>query len=294
MNWLTGLEEILIENEPLKNHTWLRIGGPARFFFRPKTIEQVKTIIKRCKENNISWKVIGQGANILVNDKGIDGAVIKLDTDGFGQIEFDNSSVVVGSAVPLPKLIQETIKKGLGGVEILVGIPGSVGGAVKVNAGGRFGDIGTVTSVVWSIDTDGEDSIREKPELTFEYRKSNITDQIIIKARLDLTPEDPQRLLTRMKETFIIKKNTQPLSSFSAGCIFKNPPDSKPAGMLIDQAGLKGYRIGGAVVSERHANFIINEGNATFEDVIQLMKIIQEKVFDKFNVKLEPEIEIWE
>lgn len=294
MSWLVGLEEIVVENEPLRNHTWFRVGGPARYFFRPRDLQQIKEIIKRCKEEGIRWRVLGGGANILVSDEGIDAAVIKLDDKSFGGCEFEDSVAIVSAGCSLPWLVRETVKRGLGGLEVLVGIPGTVGGAVKVNAGGRFGEIGRVVSAVWSVDVDGELVVREKPELRFDYRCSNIQDQLITKVRMELTPEDPQRLLTRMKETFIVKKNSQPLSRFSAGCIFRNPPGGKPAGMLIDQAGLKGYRVGGAVVSDQHANFIVNDGNATFKDIISLIDIIKKRVADKFGIELELEIEIWE
>ncbi len=294
MNLFTGLEEIITENEPLAKFTWLNIGGPAEFFAKPKTEDQLKTLVIRCKENNIPFRILGQGANILINDKGIKGLVIKLDETGFGEMKFDNHSVQAGAACTLGSVIRESIKKGMGGMEELVGIPGTIGGAVKGNAGSKFADIGTITSSVTVIDNTGTIYTREKPELVFEYRKSNISSQIITQVTFELVPDDPNRLLNRMKETFIIKKNSQPLSSRSAGCIFKNPPNEKPAGLLIDRAGLKGTQIGGAMISDRHANFIVNQGNATFDDIRKLIDTIRNKVFEQFGIELKLEIEIWE
>lgn len=294
MNLFTGLEEIITENEPLAKYTWLNIGGPAEFFAKPKNEDQLKTLILRARENDIPLRVLGQGANILVSDAGVKGLTIKLDEQGFSKIEFTDEGLTAGSAATLGSVIQKTVKKGMSGFEELVGIPGTIGGAIKGNAGSKFSDIGAITTSVTVIDNTGTIYTREKPELVFEYRKSNITDQIIISASFELVPEDPARLLNRMKENFIIKKNSQPLSSRSAGCIFKNPTGQKPAGLLIDRAGLKGMKIGGAMISDKHANFIVNQGDATFDDIRKLIDTVREKIYEKFNVSLELEIEIWE
>jgi len=294
MNLFAGLEEITTENEPLAKHTWLKIGGPARYFVRPRSQEELGMVIGRCRENNFPWKIIGQGANLLVSDKGVNAAVIKLDQDGFKSIETDKTTVTVGAGASLSMVIQETIKAGLSGMEVLVGIPSSMGGAVKMNAGGRFGDIGTLVSEVEVVDTTGTVSWREKPELIFEYRSTNINDQIVTRAKLELTPDAENRILSRMREPWILKKTSQPLSLRSAGCVFKNPEGDQPAGMLIDRAGLKGTSVGGASVSEQHANFIINQETATYEDVMGLINLIKKTVYDKNGVELELEIEVWD
>jgi len=294
MNLFAGLEEITTENEPLAKHTWLKIGGPARYFVRPRSQEELGMVIGRCRENNFPWKIIGQGANLLVSDKGVNAAVIKLDQDGFKSIETDKTTVTVGAGASLSMVIQETIKAGLSGMEVLVGIPSSMGGAVKMNAGGRFGDIGTLVSEVEVVDTTGTVSWREKPELIFEYRSTNINDQIVTRAKLELTPDAENRILSRMREPGILKKTSQPLSLRSAGCVFKNPEGDQPAGMLIDRAGLKGTSVGGASVSEQHANFIINQETATYEDVMGLINLIKKTVYDKNGVELELEIEVWD
>jgi UDP-N-acetylmuramate dehydrogenase len=237
--------------------------------------------------------VLGQGANLLIDDSGIDAVIIHLEDESFGEILINDTIVTVGGGTTLGRVIQETIKQGLSGMEVLVGIPGTVGGAVRMNAGGRFGDIGTLISQIHVVDTSGSPFWREKPELVFEYRNTNIQDQVITKVSFELMGDDPQRILHRMKETWILKKNSQPLSLHSAGCVFKNPSSDQPAGMLIDRAGLKGKAIGGASVSTQHANFIVNQDNAKFSDVMELIDLIKKTIQDKNGIDLELEIEVW-
>lgn len=294
MNLFAGLEEITTENEPLAKYTWLKIGGPARYFIKPRSAEELATVICRCRENGFPWRVLGQGANLLIDDKGINAAVIKLDHEAFRQIDLAATSVTIGAGASLSVAVQETIKAGLSGMEILVGIPGSLGGAIKMNAGGRFGDIGTLVAQIEVVDTSGTAFWREKPELSFDYRETNITDQVVTQVQLELTPDDPHRILTRMRETWILKKTSQPLSLRSAGCVFKNPSPDQPAGMLIDRAGLKGKAVGAASVSDQHANFIINQENATFADIMGLIELVRKTVYEKNGVELELELEVWQ
>ena len=293
MNLFDGLEEIITENESLAPFTWMRIGGPARYFLRPKSEDQLQTIIRRCRENNFPWKIMGQGANLLITDKGINAAVIKLDPEGFGKIEITKNTATLGAGASMSLAIQETIKGGLSGMEVLVGIPGSTGGAIKMNAGGRFGDIGTLISRVQVVDTSGTSFWREKPELVFEYRSANIYDQVITRAELELSEDDPNRILSRMRETWILKKTSQPMSLRSAGCVFKNPPGEQPAGLLIDKAGLKGTTLGGATISEQHANFIVNQDHATYEDVMALITLVKKTIYENHGIELELELEVW-
>jgi len=294
MSLFAGLEEILIENEPLSTHTWFKIGGPARYFLKPRNKRQLQTIISRCRENDFPWRILGHGANLLVDDAGLNCAVISLDHKAFGEMEFsDKRCAKVGAAASLGGFVIESVRAGFSGAEVLVGIPGTVGGAVKINAGGRFGDIGTLVSSATVLDGSGEIFGRERGDLSFEYRNSNIGEQIITEVELELVPDDPMRVLNKMREVWIIKKSSQPLVSRSAGCIFKNPSPDKPAGVLIDKAGLKGASVGGATISEQHANFITAEAGTRFSDVISLIELIREKVKDAFDITLELEIEIW-
>lgn len=293
MSLFTGLDEIVTENEPLANYTWFKIGGPAQYLVRPRNDQELQTALARCRDSNLPWRVLGHGANLLVDDAGICGAVIQLDPTHFGHMDFDDATAALGGAATLAKFVLESVRRGLGGTEVLAGIPGSLGGAVKMNAGGRYGDIATLVSRVKVIDESGHAFWRERPELIFDYRWTNIHHQIVTAVELNLVPDDPTRILNKMREVWIIKKASQPLSSRSAGCVFKNPSPHQPAGALIDKAGLKGTRIGNTFVSDQHANFIIAEPGATYADVISLINRIKQTVADSFGIQLQPEVEIW-
>jgi len=293
MNIFNGLEEIVETDYPLAKRTWYGLGGAADYFIRPKTIEQLKEVIRLCSENNIRIYVMGFGSNLLISDKGLRGAVIKLGAEQFAQIEFDGVEVTAWAGAELSKLVLTCVKKGLSGVEALTGIPGSVGGAVKMNAGGNFGDFGAAIETVILMDSKGNIFKKSKPELVFDYRRTNITANFILNAQLKLNESDSEQIMRTVKEIWIYKKNNQPLNTRNSGCIFKNPRGGS-AGALIDRAGLKGLRVGGAVVSEKHANFIIAEKDCKSRDVKRLIEDIKLRVKEQFDVELELEIEIWD
>jgi len=293
MNIFNGLEEIVETDYPLAKRTWYGLGGAADYFIRPKTIEQLKEVIRLCSENNIRIYVMGFGSNLLISDKGLRGAVIKLGAEQFAQIEFDGVEVTAWAGAELSKLVLTCVKKGLSGVEALTGIPGSVGGAVKMNAGGNFGDFGAAIETVTLMDSKGNIFKKSKPELVFDYRRTNITANFILNAQLKLNESDSEQIMRTVKEIWIYKKNNQPLNTRNSGCIFKNPRGGS-AGALIDRAGLKGLRVGGAVVSEKHANFIIAEKDCKSRDVKRLIEDIKLRVKEQFDVELELEIEIWD
>jgi UDP-N-acetylmuramate dehydrogenase len=236
--------------------------------------------------------VLGLGANLLVGDEGVNGAVFRFSDDHWRQVRITGGRVEAGAGVDMQKLVLRTVKQGLAGVECLAGIPGTVGGGVRMNAGGKFGDIGAVVSRVQVMASDGTLFERTKDDLVFEYRSTNISAPFILGATLELEEEDPDRLVRRMKEIWMYKKNSQPLNTKNAGCIFKNPRGLS-AGALIDQAGLKGMRIGGAEVSTKHANFIIAHPGCRADDVLRLIKVIKEKVYEKNEIVLESEVKIW-
>lgn len=292
MSIFSGLEDIVREKCPLGEHTWYGLGGAADYFIRPKTTEQLKAVILRCRENDVPLRVLGYGSNLLIGDEGVKGAVIKLDSDEFCHFDFQETSLLAGAGANLNKLVLDSVRKGLGGLEALTGIPGSIGGAVRMNAGGSFGDIGSSIKSITVMDKEGNIFEKEKPELVFDYRWVNVTAPVILKATLELTESDPEAMLKMVKEVWIYKKNSQPLNTKNAGCIFKNPRGMS-AGALIDRAGLKGTQIGGAVVSEKHANFITTEKGCTSTDVKKLIELIQTKVKETLDVELETEIEIW-
>ena len=292
MNIFNGLEEIVEKDYSLADETWYGLGGPVDFFIRPKNTKQLKKVVQRCNENDIPMYVLGFGSNLLVGDEGLRAAVIKLDGEQFDQVKFDDEEVVAWAGAELSKVVMESVRKGLSGIEALTGIPGSIGGAIKMNAGGNFGDFGAAVDKVQLMDIEGNVFEKSKPELVFDYRRTNITAKFILNAQLKLTPADSEQIMRTVKEIWIYKKNTQPLNTKNSGCIFKNPRGVS-AGALIDRAGLKGLQIGGAVVSEKHANFINAEKGCTSSDVIQLIDTIKQKVKDQFNIDLELEIEIW-
>ena len=292
VNPFSGLEEFVTENEPLAPHTWYRIGGPARFYVRPRTVEELQESAKRCAENNVPVYVLGLGANLLVGDNGVDGAVFRLDHDYWRRVKFAGTTLEAGAGVDMQKLLLRTVKEGLSGIECLAGIPGTIGGGVRMNAGGKFGDIGAVISRANVMDVTGVLFERTKDDLVFDYRSTNISAKFILSATLELEQEDPERIMKKTKEIWMYKRNTQPLNAKNCGCIFKNPRGLS-AGALIDQAGLKGLRVGGAEVSDKHANFIIAHPGCRADDVMKLVKIIREKVFDKNEIHLESEVQIW-
>jgi UDP-N-acetylmuramate dehydrogenase len=292
-NPFAGLDEpVVAENVPLAPYTWYKIGGPARWFVRPRNVEELQDCARRCVENDVAIYVLGLGANLLVGDAGVDGAVFRLDQDYFRRVRYHENQVEVGAGVDMQKLILRTVREGLAGVECLAGIPGTVGGGIRMNAGGKFGDIGALVLKVAVMDQEGTLFERHRDDLVFDYRQTNISAKFILGATLALEPDDPDRIMRRTKEIWMFKRNTQPLNTKNCGCMFKNPRGLS-AGALIDQAGLKGMRVGGAEVSSKHANFIIAHPGCTADDVMKLVKIIREKVYDKNEIHLDTEVQIW-
>ena len=292
MSTFAGLEDVVRTDCPLGSRTWFGMGGNADYFITPRNIEQLQQAVTRCNDSSIAMYVLGYGSNLLIRDGGVRGAVIKLEDAGFKQTSFDGQTVTVGAGASLGELILTCVKKGLAGLEACTGIPGSIGGAVRMNAGGRFGDIGSVVESVTLMDRAGNIVDRQKPDLRFDYRSVNIRVPLILSATLQLIPGDPEQIMKSTHEIWIYKKNNQPLSTRSAGCIFKNPP-GQSAGALIDRAGLKGLSVGGATVSEKHANFIVAKEGCTSADVVKLIDTVRARVAEDFGIELELEVEIW-
>jgi UDP-N-acetylmuramate dehydrogenase len=296
MAWYEEFGEQVRLDVPLAPLTWFGLGGPAKFFVQPRDVAQLQAIVARLGEEKIPLYVLGSGANLLVSDSGVAGAVICLNTPEFKKIQIEKKEgggvITAGAGKDVQKLVLEATHAGLSGLECLAGIPGSVGGEIKMNAGGAFGDIGSAVQSATVMDTHGHLMVREKDDLVFEYRKSNITAKFILGATFALSEDDPQRIMTKVKEIWMYKKNSQPLAEKSAGCIFKNPRGLS-AGALIDQSGLKGHTIGGAEVSNKHANFITAKKGGKAKDVLSLIDLVKDRVKDKFDVKLETEVVIW-
>ncbi len=293
MNWLRVLKGRIRPREKMNKHTTFKIGGPARFFIEPKDIEELKMLLKCIKRYNIPFLVIGRGSNILVGDKGVDTVVLKLSSPVFRKISLNNNHLKVGCAATLNQVISVAQKKGLGGLEFLAGIPGTLGGALVMNAGAWSKNIGELIEEVRVMDGNGRIKKLSKEQIKFAYRKSNLEKYIILSAILKLVKTDKSKIKEKVSGYLEKRKSTQDLSRPSAGCIFKNPKGIS-AGRLIDLCNLKGTGIGGARISLKHANFILNEKNATAEDVLKLMSLIKKKVKSKFNISLKPEIKIWQ
>ncbi len=247
---------------------------------------------RRCVENSIPIYVLGLGANLLVGDGGVHGAVFRLESEEFRRVSFGPNTVDAAAGADLQKLVLKTARQGLSGTECLAGIPGTVGGAIRMNAGGKFGDIGSMVTRVRVMDSAGNVFDREKDDLVFDYRSTNIAATFILSATLELDEEEPDRLARKLKEIWMYKRNSQPLNTKNAGCVFKNPRGLS-AGALIDQSGLKSLRVGGAEVSTVHANFIVAHPGCRADDILNLKKIIREKVLDRFGVNLESELKTW-
>lgn len=273
-------------------YTWLKLGGPAQFFLTPRDPEELVRVLKSCHAQQIPVRVLGSGSNLLVRDEGVSGAVLRLESPRFSDIKVADRMVRAGAGALLSHVVTETVRAGLAGLENLAGIPGTIGGAVLGNAGGRYGDLGQFIRSVTVVNYQGDRQNRRLDELSFAYRQSNVDDAVVLDVELELRPDDPEEIAKRLRKIWVLKKSSQPLGSQSAGCIFKNPRGLS-AGSLIEQAGLKGTKIGGAEISDRHANFIVTQEGATSVEVMRLIDLIRSKVTEQFGVHLESEIKIW-
>jgi UDP-N-acetylmuramate dehydrogenase len=273
-------------------HTWFQLGGPADYFAEPETVDQLVALVRRCHEEEIDVRLLGQGSNILVRDEGVPGMVLHLAAPVFCEIRVDGRTLTAGGGALLGRAVTTAVHRGLAGLEMLIGIPGTVGGALHGNAGTRGGNIGQWTLEATVVAANGDVHQRSGDELVFGYRQSSLDDLVILGASCELEEDSPRELAQRMQKQWIVKKASQPMGHQCAGCVFKNPRGVS-AGELIDDAGLKGTRIGGAVVSDRHANFIVAEPECTAQDVLRLIELVRGQVRDRMGIELELELEIW-
>jgi len=285
---------------PLGPRTWYGVGGTAAILAHPSSIAQLGALVARCREHAQPMYILGSGANLLVREGTVPGVVIALDDPGFAQLHIDGNRVTVGAGYDLMRLVRETARAGLSGLEAVAGIPATVGGAVRMNAGGAFGEIGSAVDRVQVMTGTGQVYYRDRDDLVFAYRHANIEAPFITEVRFELEPGQPEALLNRVKEIFLYKKNSQPLADNTAGCAFKNPPATEdnphpePAGKLIDGCGLKGYRDGSAYVSDVHANFIcVDKENGKADDVARVIEHVQDVVAQATGITLEREVVIW-
>jgi UDP-N-acetylmuramate dehydrogenase len=265
---------------PLAPFTTMKVGGPAEFFVEPRDPEELAAVFVAARELDVPLRYLGSGANLLVRDAGVRGAVVHL--KHFGR----RDGLHVEAGYNLAKLCKETAAEGLSGLEVLAGIPATVGGAIRMNAGGKHGDIASAVRYVDVLTPAGALRRLSKEEAGFRYRRTSLDGAIVIAAGFDLRPADGVR--ARYDAVMDEKRKAQPLGSHNAGCMFKNPPGGQ-AGRMIDECGLKGERVGGAHVSRKHANFIVNDGHATASDVLRLVDVIKSRV----PAPLELEVEVW-
>ncbi|MFH1239048.1 MAG: UDP-N-acetylmuramate dehydrogenase [bacterium] len=278
-------------NEPMSKHTSFCIGGEAEIFIEIQKLTQLRKIVKYAKTKDIPLFILGRGTNLLVKDKGIRGIILRL-TGDFQTVEFAGEKITAGAAVDLQVLASKSFARGLSGLEFAVGIPGSVGGAVVGNAGAYEEAIGDIIEEVTVMDLNGRTHLINKDKLKFQYRYASIPVKgVVLKTGLKLRGEDKNVIIKKVQSCIEKRKKTQGINFPNAGCIFKNPSGSS-AGKLIEEAGLKGYQLGGAQVSVKHANYIVNAGGATSEDVLNLIEEIKRKIKEKFGIFLELEIKV--
>ncbi len=279
------------KDEPMKKHTTFRIGGPARFFYVPKNIEELKLIIQYCKNEKLKYMIIGNGSNVLFLDEGFNGAVICVGSS-MSNINVDNISIYAEAGALLSKVASSARDAGLTGMEFAAGIPGTIGGAIVMNAGAYGGEMKDIVSFVDILEADGNLRRYSNEEMQFGYRRSIVdADKVVVGVGLKLACGNIDDINARMDELKTARVSKQPLEFPSAGSTFKRP-EGYFAGKLIDDCGLRGYRVGGAMVSEKHCGFVINYDNATAKDVLKLIDDVKNKVYDEYNVLLEPEVRI--
>ncbi len=292
MGLLSGFEHIVVEREPLAPYTWFRLGGMAEYFAEPTSLEELEALVRHCRQQETPVRVLGGGSNLLVRDQGVPGLVIRLSAAAFSEITVEDSVIVAGAGAKLGHVISTAVREGLAGLEHLVGIPGTIGGAMRGNAGTENHDIGQWTGSAAVMTRSGQIVEHQRDDLHFAYRYSSLDELVILRANFILEREDRTELTKRMQTLWIVKKSKQPSSDESMGRIFKNPSGLR-AGDLIEQAGLKGTKIGGAEISEQHGNFIIARTGASSDQVLRLIDLVQTQVRDRMGVELETDIEIW-
>lgn len=287
---ITNKENVLV-NENMRNHTTFKVGGPADIFVKPKDKKEAAEIVRLLLENKIPYYVIGNGSNLLVSDKGYRGCIICM-SEGMDFIEIDDNIITAGAGAILSKVCNMAMESSLSGLVFASGIPGSVGGAIYMNAGAYGGEMKDVVKEVELLNSaTGEIKIVPGADMGFAYRTSIVKNSpyIVLSAKFELMSADREEIKSQMNELSAKRREKQPLEYPSAGSTFKRP-EGYFAGKLIEDANLKGYRVGGACVSQKHSGFVVNDNNATCEDIITLIRDVRRIVNEKFGVLLEPEV----
>lgn len=285
-------EEDILTREYMKNHTSFKIGGSADFLVTPRTVDQIQNLIKTLKKENIPVFIMGNGSNLLVSDKGIRGVVIKL-SKNFSSFSISGDEVTAQSGILLSTLSKSIVNESLSGFEFASGIPGTIGGAVTMNAGAYDSEMKNIVEEVVAMDMDGNIKTFTNQEMNFRYRKSRVTDEtlVVLEAKLKLDKGNIEDIKAKIDDFTVRRTTKQPLTAYSAGSTFKRP-EGYFAGKLIEDAGLKGIIMRNAAVSSLHSGFVINTGDATCENILELIEFIKLTVFSKFGVMLEEEVRV--
>ena len=291
MSWLEGLEHFVRQDEPLAPYCWLRLGGNAEFFAEPTSRGELQEIVRRCHSNEIPIHMIGGGSNLLIRDEGVKGVVIQLAAPEFGAINVAETTIVAGGGAQLSHVVSTAAREGLGGLESLAGIPGTVGGALHGNTGSRTSNVGQRVTEVVVLTRQGEIATRTREDMQFSYRQSSLNELAILEARFSLDQEDAIELTRRMQKKWIIKRASQPTGQIGTLGLFRDP-QGMSARELIEQAGLKGTQVGGVRLSDRDPNYVIVEGGTT-GDVLELVEKVRKQTAEITGTELETAFEIW-
>jgi UDP-N-acetylmuramate dehydrogenase len=281
----------VLENEPLARHTTYRIGGPARYLVMPADVDDVAKALELAQDRGLPWVALGLGSNLLVKDGGFPGVVIRMGK-GLDRFEMKGATAIVGAGLPTPLLARRTAEAGFAGVERFIGIPGTVGGGVYMNAGAHGAEFAEVLTEATVMDAKGKIRQVLRKQISFKYRSSNLDTVIVLEAKLALIEEPPAKLKELQARLLRWRKAGTPFDQPCAGSVFKNPGGPRTAGALIDECGLKGFTIGGAQVSSMHANYIVNTGTATASDVLKVIEHVRKTVAKKTGVELELEVKV--
>jgi len=292
MTLADAFPQITKRREPLAPYTHLKIGGPAEYFLRPTTIDELRGVLKFCKQHRVPLRMLGGGYNLLIPDEPVAGAVLQLAGEAFATIQVEGRTIRAGGGAQLFDLISASVRAGLGGLETLVGLRGTVGGSVRCNVGDRSGEIGTCVRRVAVLHDDGSEHVRRRDELTFGVHSSDLDEPVILWVEFELEPSASNALLKRLRRAWVLRKANEPLTLQSAVRLFRDPP-GQSAAKLIERAGLSKYRVGGAEVSERNANYAVAHPGTTSADLLKLLQAVRTNVQQYCHVDLERELNVW-
>ena len=292
MSLISGFEDIVKENQPLAPYTRLKLGGVAAYFAQPQTREQLMGLVKRFSDDELPIRLIGAGSNTLIRNQGVGGLVINLSSPLFCNLEISGDTIIAGGGVKLVDFVANAVKEGFNGPQHLVGIPGTIGGALRNNTSAVGFDIGTWVQSVDVMTRSGELITYQRDDLSFSYRQSSLTDLIILSATFKFDRESPETLTKQMQKLWIVRRAAQPPTDSRSAYVFKDH-GGETATDLIDQAGLKGTRVGDVEICDRDPNYFIANDNATAEDFLKLIELVKTQVHEQLEIQLEPSIGIW-